>query len=218
MSQTLYSADHLALLTTALGKVGMAMADLDGKSFGPDSHSGAMVISSDPTQDNLGSRLITIDSVQQLKQIAGISDDHFEALPSAELTVRYPDPPVTNLSLAIARARADNCALESLLHPDDIGNIDLAMLAYVNGNSAKVAHYEPVINALRFPAQALVTVGADITVSPGNPLIIGPNSPYLSQDPVLGALCVFGTITILPGGQIQILIPVTIKAAKIISN
>jgi hypothetical protein len=206
------------LLTKALGKVNLSMADLQGKSYGPGTHSGAMIISSDPTQDNLGTKLITVDSVQHLKDLAGIHDDHFKAMPSADRAIRYPDAPVTDFAQAITRARNDNCALETLIHPTDMDNIGHAMLAFVNGDSSKVAHYEPVINAMRFPAQALLTVAGDITITAGNPLIIGPNSPYVHQDPVLGALCVFGTVTIEPGGQMQVLIPVTIKAAKIISQ
>jgi len=217
MSQTQYSAEHVSLLSKALGKVGLTMDHLQGKSYGAATHSGPMIVSSDPTQDNLGTTLIKLDSVQHLKDLAGIHDDHFKAMPSADRAVRYPETPVTNFALAISRARNDNCALESLVHQDDMKNIGHAMLAYVNGDSSKVAHYEPIINAMRFPAQATLTVANDITIAAGKPLIIGANSPYLQHDPVLGALCVFGTVTIERGGQIQVMIPATIKAAKIIS-
>jgi hypothetical protein len=217
VSQTQYSANHAALLTKALGSVSLSMNDLEGKSYGPASHTGAMIISPDPTQDNLGTKLITIDSVQHLKQLAGIDDSHFKAHPSADRAIHYPAAPVTNFAQAITRARSDNCALETLIHPDDTKNIGHAMLAYVNGDSSKVSNYEPVLNAMRFPAQGMLTVAQDVTVTPQNPLIIGHNS-NITQDPVLGALCVFGTITIEPGGQIIVQVPVTIKAAKIISR
>jgi hypothetical protein len=217
MSQATFSTRQTDLLTRALGSVGHMMQDLAAKSFGPTSHTGPMVVSHDPAQDNLGSKLITIQNVQELKKIAGISDQHFAATPSADRSVRYPAAPVTDFAQAITRARNDNCTLESLVHPDDHAKIGQAMLAYVNGDSSKVSHYEGAINAMRFPAQAVLTVAQNVTITPQTPLIIGPNSPYITTAPgVIGAVCIFGVITIEPGGQIQVQIPVTIKAAQII--
>ncbi|WP_377805703.1 hypothetical protein ABNQ38_03400 [Azospirillum sp. A29] len=216
MSFASYREQHVAFLNKAVKPVDLTLEQLEGRSFGPETHKGPMVISSDPSEDNLGSKLVTLQSVQQLKDIAGISDDHFAANPHADRSVRYPTQPVqTDFDKAIERARNDNCALESLIHPADQKTIGQAMMAFIHGDSQKVKAFEPVINALRFPNQVLLTTGQDITVTPGNPLVIGPNSPYVTQDPVLGAVAIFGTVTVQQGGQIQILIPVTFKAAQI---
>jgi len=189
--------------------VGLRLEDLDGVSFGPHSHSGAMKVSADPNLDNLNSRLITVNSVEELKQIGGIANAQFKE--GNDRHLNYPDEVASSIMSAIDRAKSDNCALESFIEPHHLQNIDAAMLAFVNGNSEKVKGYEPVINALKFPAQILVTAGEDITVTPSNPLIIGENSPF-----VQGGLALFGTVTVEPGGQIQILIPVTFQASQLI--
>lgn len=205
-----YSDEHKSIIARAAESVGMVIDDLEGRSFGPHSHSGAMVVSADPGQDNLESRLMDVNSVAELKAIGGVADIHFKA--SGDKHVNYPDGQLkTDVPAAISRARADNCALESLIHPDDEKVIDQAMIAYVHGDSSKVKNFEEVINALRFPTQILVTTGEDITVTKANPLIIGKDSPYVS-----GGKAVFGTVTVEEGGQIQILIPVTFEAAQVI--
>lgn len=205
-----YSDEHKKIMAKAVESVGLGMEDLEGKSFGPHSHKGAMVVSADPGQDNLNSRLIEVNSIAELKAIGGIADSHFET--AGDKHVNYPEGQLkTDLTAAISRARADDCALESLIHPDDDEIIDRAMMAYVYGDSSKVKGFEEVINALKFPAQILVTVGEDITVTKDTPLIIGKDSPY-----VQGGKAVFGTVTVEQGGQIQILIPVTFEAAQMI--
>ncbi len=219
MSLANYSESQKSLIEKALASVGHTVADMEGKSLGPQSHKGPMIMSFDPSRDNVGSKLVKVESIQHLKQIAGVPDSHFENSPNADRMVHYPKgTPRTDFAKAIERSRSDNCALESLIHPDDHKLIDQAMHAYMRGNSAKVKDYEPVINALRFPTQGLVATALDITISPANPLIIGEDSPYVHDEPGIGAMAVFGTLTIEPGGQIQVLIPVTIQAAKIISN
>lgn len=205
-----YSDEHKNILARAAETVGMSIDDLEGRSFGPNSHKGAMVASADPGQDNLSSRLVEVNSIAELKAIGGIADSHFKT--AGDKHVNYPEARMkTDLPEAIGRARADNCALESLIHPDDDAIINQAMMAYVHGDSSKVKDYEDVINALKFPAQILVITGEDITVTKDNPLIIGKDSPH-----VQGGKAVFGTVTVEEGGQIQILIPVTFEAAQMI--
>lgn len=204
-----YSEAHRTMVARTAEAVGLRLEDLDGVSFGPHSHSGPMKVSADPNLDNLNSRLITVNSVEELKQIGGIADAQFKK--GNDRHLNYPDDVNPDIANAIARAKSDNCALESLIAPHDLTKIDAAMLAFVNGNSEKVKAYESVINALKFPAQILVTAGEDITVTPSTPLVIGENSPY-----VHGGLALFGTVTVEPGGQIQILIPVTFQASQLI--
>ncbi|MCQ0090813.1 hypothetical protein FGD77_03390 [Roseovarius sp. M141] len=188
----------------------MAISDLEGRSYGPKSHKGAMVVSADPGQDNLDSKLVEVNSIAELKAIGGIADSHFKT--AGDKHINYPEAQLkTDVPEAIGRARADSCALESLIHPDDEATINQAMMAYVHGDSSKVKGFEDVINALKFPTQILVTVGEDITVTKDNPLIIGQDSPHVD-----GGKAVFGTVTVEEGGQIQILIPVTFEAAQMI--
>jgi hypothetical protein len=213
MSEAHLTAEHTAFLTRALAKVNLDLSAVAGKSHRAGSHAGAMVISADPVHDNLDSRLIDVSSVQHLKEIAGIPDSYYKSHRGADAAVIYPPEPATDFTRAIAQARADSCALESLIDPSDLERINEATLAFVNGNSEKVIRYEPVINALRFPAQVILTVGEDITVTKEKPLIIGENSPH-----VIGGKCIFGIVTIEPGGQIIVLIPVDFEAAQIISK
>ncbi len=205
-----YSEAHRDMVARTAEAVGLRLDDLDGVSYGPKSHKGPMKASADPNLDNLNSRLINVNSIEELKKIGGIPDSQFKEGNDRHLD--YPDAVLTtDIMNAIERAKADDCALESFIAPPDLRKIDAAMLAYVNGDSGKVKGYEQVINALKFPGQILVTSGEDITVTPSNPLIIGENSPY-----VHGGLALFGTVTVEPGGQIKILIPVTFQASQLI--
>lgn len=204
------SEDLLEPVARTARAVGLSLDDLAGRTCNPDNPGGPMIASADPHDDNLNSRLVKVNSIRELKNIGGIPDAQFRT--GGDRHISYPDAELrTDIDTAVQRAKSDDCALESLLDPLDLKTIDAAMLAYVNGDSNKVKGYEKAINALKFPGEILVTGGDDFTVTPSNPLIIGENSPY-----VHGGVALFGTVTVEPGGQIKILIPVTFQAAQLI--
>lgn len=74
--------------------------------------------------------------------------------------------------------------------------VTAAALAYVAGNSSRVAAYEPLINALWFPQQLTVAAPLDITVTLANPLTftVTPATPVTT--------ITAGTLTLEPGAQI----------------
>lgn len=55
MSFASYREQHVAFLNKAVKPVDLSLDQLEGRSFGPETHKGPMVISSDPSEDNLGS-------------------------------------------------------------------------------------------------------------------------------------------------------------------
>lgn len=210
------SSEPASLLDTMLHRMGSTWDDVEDRSFGPQTHQGPMVISGDPMEDTLGSRRVTVESVRQLKALVGLPDEHVRAMSGAGDTVRYPEAPPIDASAAIDRARDSGQPLDKLIHSADRDTIDLALHAYVMGDSDRVRLHEPLIDALRFPADLVVATARDITVTAENPLIIGPDSPYAQKDPTLGAVAAFGTVTVKSGGVIEISIPVNITADRFI--
>lgn len=123
---------------------------------------------------------ITIHSVQDLKDLAGFSDELYTEAEFDELLEAPPD--YSKLSRVQRQPQSpEMCdALEE----------------YVWGNSSRVASYTDALNASRFPMQVAVYTGDDVTVTPANPLVIkgdGHGTPVS---------VVYKTITIEPGGQI----------------
>ncbi|WP_029011790.1 hypothetical protein [Niveispirillum irakense] len=216
MSLSNASSEPVSLLGTMLRRIGNTLDDVEGRSFGPQTHQGPMVISGDPMEDTLGSRRVIVKSVRHLKELAGIPDEHVRAMSAAGDTIRYPAAAPIDANAAIDRARDSGQPLGDPIHPTDRDMIDLALHAYVMGDSDRVRLHEPLIDALRFPAELVVATAQDITVTAENPLIIGPNSPYAKKDPTLGALAAFGTVTVKSEGVIEISIPITITADRFI--
>lgn len=65
------------------------------------------------------------------------------------------------------------------------------------------------MSAASIPQVAVYEVPPDVTVSPGNPLIISGSGPVSVK---------FGTVTIEPGGQIQVYTPADIGIEKLIKK
>jgi hypothetical protein len=204
------TSSQLAFLAPRLTALGITEQALNGRSFGPNTHKGPMIVSSDPARDNLGSIAVKVDNIAHYKSLGGVPDSHFDNLPSADRHITYLGAPTINYRSLIARAQADNCTLESLLGADELDNLATQMRAYMLGDSRKVpAEHVEMLNALRFPLMATYTPGENITITAQNPLIIDSSWP---------SSLVFGIMTIEPGGYIQANVPVNITAQQIISN
>lgn len=202
--------DQQQFLTPRLQALGTDISALAGRSFGPNTHKGPMIISSDPARDNLGSRRLQVENVAMFKRIGGVPNEHFDKHPGSDRHLKYLGAPTTNFASLIALAKKDGCTFRSLLSSDDLDNISTQMRAYVLGDSRKVpAEYETAINALQFPMMATYTPGENITITASNPLIIDSTWP---------TSIVFGTMTIESGGYIETNVQVSITANQIISN
>lgn len=202
--------DQQQFLAPRLQALGTDVSALAGRSFGPNTHKGPMIISHDPTRDNLGSQRIQVKDVAMYKLIGGVPNSHFDKHSGADRHLKYLGAPETNFSSLIDFAKKDGCTFRSLLSSDDIDNVSGQMRAYVLGDSRKVpAAYETAVNALMFPMMATYTPGENITITATNPLIIDSSWP---------ASIVFGTMTIESGGYIQTNVPVNITANQIISE
>lgn len=207
---TSLTQDQQNFLAPRLTALGSDITALSGRSFGPSTHSGPMIISSNPSRDNLGSRSIEVTSVAQYKEIGGVPNTHFDKMPGSDRHITYLGASHTNFRALLDRAKADDCKFKSLLSADDLNDISTQMRAYVLGDSRRVPpEYEEAINNVFFPMMITYTPGEDITITAANPLIIDSSYP---------AQLTFGTITIEPGGYIQMNVAVNITANQMISK
>ncbi|MGE5515801.1 MAG: hypothetical protein ACM31D_08250 [Bacteroidota bacterium] len=196
-------------LAPRISSHGVGLNVLEGRTFGPDTHNGPMIISNDPARDNLGSQPIRVESLQHMKALAGVPDSHFDARPGSDAHLTYLPPPTANFAKHLADANGDRCKLQSIVHHDDAHNVSQQMRTYVLGDSRKVApEYVDMANAMHFPMMATYTPGEDIVITSANPLIIDSSWP---------SSLVFGRITIKSGGYIQTNTQVSITANEIIS-
>ncbi len=202
--------DQQNFLAPRLTALGSDVTALSGRSFGPNTHKGPMVISSNPSRDNLGSQQVEVANVAAYKAIGGVPNEHFDKTPGADRHITYLGASHTNFRSLIDRAKTDSCTFKSLLSADDVDTLSSQMRAYVLGDSRRVPpEYEEAINSLYFPMMVTYTPGEDITITAGNPLIIDSSYP---------AQLTFGTITIESGGYIQMNVPVNITANQMISK
>ncbi len=207
---TLLTQDQQNFLAPRLKALGSDVNALSGRSFGPDTHKGPMVISSNPSRDNLGSQQVEVANIAQYKAIGGVPNAHFDKTPGADRHITYLGASPTNFRALIERAKTDSCTFKSLLSADDIDTLATHMRAYVLGDSRRVpSEYEEAINSLHFPMMVTYTPGQDITITASNPLIIDSSYP---------AQLTFGTITIESGGYVQMNVPVSITSNQMISK
>jgi len=142
---------------------------------------GPMILSTDPEKSHIEAFVITVNDIDELKELSGISNEQLESN-DWERNFTYP-PPYSAERLK----KADPFA------PD----ICQAFRAYIYGDASQVESYKGILNELRFPLKLTVFSAEDITVSPDHPLIIRDESGH--GEPVVVA---YNTVTVEPGGQI----------------
>ncbi|MCF8479958.1 MAG: hypothetical protein K9H25_05965 [Rhodospirillum sp.] len=197
-----------AFLSARLEAAGGSFADIEAKSFGPSTHQGPMIVSSDPTRDNMSSKKVEVKDLAQYKAVGGPPDSHFDKSAGADRHITYLDPPKVDYAGLKAKAKADSCALESLLGSDELDSLGTQMRAYVLGDSRKVPkEHEEMINAVKFPMTAVMAGGEDITITAQNPLILEGDAPITLH---------YGTMTIEKGGYIEANVPVTLNVTHMI--
>ncbi len=149
-------------------------------------------LSGDPKESKLTPTLIPVRSIAEIKKLGGIPDESYTSGKLSDRAIHYPaEFPQSRHHLV--RSAANVCDLQDQLSPEEHAAINSAAAAYVQGNSQKVKSYEPILNALFFPAHVAAFVGDSITVTAGNPLIIGGSVPVVLN---------YAKVTVDPGGQI----------------
>lgn len=127
-------------------------------------------------------RTLRIDTIQQLKDLIGVPDEHIEKGSVSDTHIKY----------AAREWPAERSALTHLaLTDEERDEVGDAAHAYLYGHSAKVKSYESIINSSLLPRDIEVTTEPNRTVTKDDPLIIDRES-----------IKNFGVITIEPGGQI----------------
>jgi hypothetical protein len=123
----------------------------------------------------------TIDNVDDLKRLAGVPDEEYEAG-----NLEHHHDPLEPWP------EEKNEHTQEDLSPDENQQVHDALTAHVYGHSDRVASYKAVVNNNYFPMDAAAFAVLDVTVDPGHPLILTGNNQAHN----------YGTVTIKPGGQI----------------
>ncbi|OZG73938.1 hypothetical protein BTA51_09155 [Hahella sp. CCB-MM4] len=162
--------------------------------------SGPVHMSSDPLASHIPPKIIPVASIAEMNKLVGIPDYYNDS------HVDYP-PPLPQEHLNQLTAANSTEEFRQSVSPEMHENIKKAAVAYVQGNSNKVKDYEPLINAAMFPGKVAAFVAENITVTAENPLIIMPGDPQVHN---------YGTITVEPGGRIQVSEHVTLTCQQFI--
>lgn len=150
-----------------------------------------VVFSSDPEQSHVPPTIVQVNDIAQLKQMAGVPDEHYDAGMYTDRTIDYPEP-LPEPTAQLLTSAQNKCDLEYNLTDDHFEDVRRAAQAYMQGQSAKVASYEPMINALMFPTQLAVFSGESLVVD--TPVVVSGSAPVSWN---------YGTITVVePHGQI----------------
>ena len=143
---------------------------------------------------------IPVASISDMNKLVGIPDTNDDS------HVEYPEPARQEL-LNLLKSANSTDEFHRSVTPDMHDNIRKAATAFVLGNSSKVKDYEPLINARMFPGKVAAFVADDIVITAENPLIIKPGDPQVHN---------YGTITVKPGGYIQVSENATINCQQFI--
>lgn len=171
-----------------LAAVGLTVADVDPTPIST-RNQGHLMRTANGTQFVGFKKMLEVTSIAELKKIAGYPDSNYLSGAWADQS-HYPAAlPANRANLHLkCNSMAD---LHAELTDDERMTIRQAARAYVIGNSQKVQHFEPLINAAMFPVALAVSASGPLTISPGDPLVI--------DTPVIKTLT---SITVEPGGQI----------------
>jgi|GEM_PF-1613010 hypothetical protein len=201
MSNTL-TAEHKKNQLTELAKHNIVQADIIPEINTLGSGNGVVLSSNVNESHYAPSGWVMATSIKDLKDKLGVKDDEIDAGTKSDHHINYPPEPSSTL-LKLHKDSPDGCSFERNLHENykqDAHHLANATLAYVMGHSQKVKKYEDAINKVSFPKPMTIPVFAaeNVTVSPGNPLILKSedNKPIVVN---------FGTVTVEQGGEIQII-------------
>jgi hypothetical protein len=159
---------------------------------------GSTYLSNDPAHDSaIPHQPITVNHIDDLKRLAGIPDADYESGAMQHHLEAPPEWP----------QEKNAHALEDL-DPTERGHLRDALAAYVYGDSSRVSSYTTVLNNNFFPLQAGAFAVQNITIAPGNPLVISGNN----------VACNFGIVTIEAGGQIIVETDCTVTCQQMINE
>lgn len=192
------SPQQKAAYEADLARIGLTVKDVDQAPI-VTSGGGHRVGGQNESSGGTQNRLI-VNQIADLKKIVGVPDADYQNGARSDQGFDYP-PPLPADRGQLHTQCANLCELNEKLSSDEHKNIVKAGEQFLLGNSAKVASYEPILNATRFPTEMAVSAAGSITVTAGNPLVFQGTAPIAA---------VYTSITIEPGGQIIVEAPTTL--------
>jgi hypothetical protein len=148
----------------------------------PETHSGPIVLSADPTESSVEPHIVTVTSLDEVKRLAGNPDSDFENGVLAEHHEIQPPWPAALTGRAASELTAEQNR-----------QIHAAEIAYIYGNSKHHQSYKAIIEQHKYPADFAVFAAEDVCLDASNsPLIIKSESAHN-----------YGTLTICEGGSIK---------------
>ncbi|MEO9903659.1 hypothetical protein [Nisaea sp.] len=148
----------------------------------PATHQGPVIISSDPERSTIPTHNLTILNVDEIKWLAGNADECFT---SGKMSEHHDLPAIDPSEIE----KADPGALGA----EQNRTLDMAMRAYIYGNSARVLHWKNAIEKHRFPTTFTVYAVQNICIN-------ASNSPLLIESVSGGNI---GTLKVCEGGWIK---------------
>ncbi|MCC8460355.1 hypothetical protein, partial [Photorhabdus aegyptia] len=187
-------AETLAVLRQDYNLIGV---ERQPKQLKTSDFAGKVIFSNDPETASVPPAFFTVQTIQELKALGGISDSEYGP-GRMEPHHPLPDPFSAERLADVTGYHIDLCK---------------AFRAYIYGDSALVKDYEKILNAKRFPMKVALYSGERITVTAGAPLIVEDKDDY--GEPVV---LVYDQIIIEPGGQIIYRTNGKVEANTVVGN
>lgn len=147
----------------------------------PQTRSGPVVLSADPTESAIPAHIVTVTSLDEVKRIAGHPDSLFETGKMADHYEVQPEWP-----------HHLNGRAPSELTAEQNRQINAAEMGYIYGNSHHHKSYKHIIEHHKYPAQFAVFAAEDVCID-------ASNSPFIIKGDTAHN---YGTLTICDGGQL----------------
>lgn len=167
------------------------------KKITPETHRGPVVLSADPRISSVPPTIVTVVSLDEVKRIAGNSDEHYEKGLMADHHEALPPWPAEKNHMDPSQLTAEENNL-----------INAAEMGYIYGNSKNFSSYKTIIEKHKYPARFAVFAAEDVCIDSTNtPLIITSESAHN-----------YGTVTICQGAQIVFEANATMSVQKMIKS
>lgn len=179
-----------------LALAGIDPADVVAR-IGPDTHQGPVVLSADPERSTIKPHALRVRDVDQMKQLAGNQDEHYES----GLMVEHHTIPE-------AWPADQNHLTRATMEPEQRNTVHHAHLVWLYGNSASVSSYRDIINKVEYPRVVPVFAAEELEITAANsPFVVEGDSGH-----------VYGIVTIYAGGSIKFEGNVDFNAQRMIQS
>ncbi|MEM7641172.1 MAG: hypothetical protein AAF366_01430 [Pseudomonadota bacterium] len=160
---------------------------------------GEIIVSPDPEISKIEPIFVPFNSIKELKGLIGTPDSAFSEGKMSDRFIDYPTaPPPDRISL-LAKAK-DACDFDWQASPDEFHGAHKAAESYIMGNSAKVAAWEPMLNARFGVGRLAVFAAKNVVIGKDEKFVVKPDP----NDPLAPVKLNFQSVTVEEGGQFVI--------------